>query len=122
MRCNLVFSLVRHKHHCRLCGYLVCSRCSSKKMQIDILLQAERLSRICTFCYDSNNLLITAATTTASSGTVFFFRFGNGDLGIFFKNCHVSGVWELSKYICLYNHYLGNTILMSSCFYARLHH
>ena len=38
-------------------------------MQIDILLQAERLSRICTFCYDSNNLLIKAATTTASSGS-----------------------------------------------------
>ena len=64
MRCNLVFSLVRHKHHCRLCGYLVCSRCSSKKMQIDILLQAERLSRICSFCYDSNNL---QATTAANS-------------------------------------------------------
>jgi len=27
-------------------------------MQIDILLQAENLSRICSFCYDSNNLLI----------------------------------------------------------------
>ena len=29
-----------------------------------------------------------------------------------FKKCHVSGGWELSKYICLYNHYLG---ILSLC-------
>ena len=35
-------------------------------MQIDILLQAERLSRICSFCYDSNNLQTTAASSSSN--------------------------------------------------------
>lgn len=57
MRCNIGFSLIRVKHHCRLCGYLICSTCSDKTMKIDILLPAEPLSRICRYCYSSNNLL-----------------------------------------------------------------
>lgn len=61
MRCNHFFTVASWRHHCRLCGYLVCNRCScylvgiyinvmDKKTPKKILLE-KMGSRICITCY-----------------------------------------------------------------------
>ena len=34
MRCNRTFNLLRRRHHCRACGFVVCLACSSKKIKL----------------------------------------------------------------------------------------
>jgi len=32
MRCDSLFSFTNRRHHCRVCGYLVCNACSKQKV------------------------------------------------------------------------------------------
>lgn len=41
------------RHHCRRCGRLVCSSCSTKKMEIEAC--NKNLSRVCDQCYSYYN-------------------------------------------------------------------
>ena len=48
--CSLEFSLVVRRHHCRACGKVVCSSCSSNKAPIKYR-QYETV-RVCNVCYE----------------------------------------------------------------------
>ncbi|KAM4666761.1 zinc finger FYVE domain-containing protein 26 isoform 4-T4 [Amazona ochrocephala] len=43
------FTMFNRRHHCRRCGRLVCSSCSTKKMAVQAC--RENLSRVCDQCY-----------------------------------------------------------------------
>ncbi len=45
--CDRGFSLVRRKHHCRMCGYVVCWDCSSQKM---VVPGFDTKQRVCSKC------------------------------------------------------------------------
>eukprot|EP00475_Leptophrys_vorax_P002916 TRINITY_DN1165_c0_g1_i3.p1 TRINITY_DN1165_c0_g1~~TRINITY_DN1165_c0_g1_i3.p1 ORF type:complete len:907 (-),score=264.81 TRINITY_DN1165_c0_g1_i3:479-3130(-) len=50
-RCYSDFTMVRRRHHCRLCGDLVCDSCSKHKVvlkQIDLV----KAQRVCDSCYE----------------------------------------------------------------------
>jgi len=47
MSCNCLFTLTRRRHHCRLCGAVVCHRCSSKTRKI---FTSEPPVRVCETC------------------------------------------------------------------------
>eukprot|EP01033_Poteriospumella_lacustris_P010045 gene10045-7175_t len=50
MRCSAAFSLFNRRHHCRVCGYLICGECSADTVPIDALKPAEAMSRRCKEC------------------------------------------------------------------------
>ena len=49
--CSLKFTSVRRQHHCRHCGEIFCSKCSSRKMPLGPT--SKKPVRICDVCYDS---------------------------------------------------------------------
>jgi hypothetical protein len=53
--CNEQFGIWRRKHHCRLCGQVVCWACSSKTFLIASYEEGEedRPARACDVCYES---------------------------------------------------------------------
>uniref|UniRef100_A0AC35U4I9 Pleckstrin homology domain-containing family F member 2 n=1 Tax=Rhabditophanes sp. KR3021 TaxID=114890 RepID=A0AC35U4I9_9BILA len=56
MECNkTIFSLVNRRHHCRACGQVVCSKCSSRKYVLQNI--SRNPVRVCDKCFDnlSNN-------------------------------------------------------------------
>ncbi|NWZ53121.1 FGD2 protein, partial [Haliaeetus albicilla] len=50
MRCKEPFNaIMRRRHHCRACGYVVCARCSDYKAELQY--DGNRLNRVCQECY-----------------------------------------------------------------------
>jgi len=49
MLCDSKFGLTRRKHHCRKCGWVVCSKCSKNSMQI-----AGKAERACDQCFSAS--------------------------------------------------------------------
>ncbi|CAG8495811.1 13415_t:CDS:10 [Funneliformis mosseae] len=47
--CKSTFTLVRRKHHCRICGQIFCSRCASNSIS-GRNFNHEGLMRVCNFC------------------------------------------------------------------------
>ena len=73
-RCGLAFhSVKRRKHHCRMCGLVVCDRCSKNRVQ---LKKTGKKSRVCNECFNqiaprhmrsmSNNTTTHTETNTPS--------------------------------------------------------
>lgn len=50
MQCDIKFSLIKRRHHCRACGLLLCSGCCNEKFHLHYL-GAE--GRICGSCHDT---------------------------------------------------------------------
>eukprot|EP00128_Syssomonas_multiformis_P009845 Colp12_sorted_trinity150504_noHs@3646 len=50
MRCDSSFGVLRWKHHCRGCGFLVCHSCSTSKTAIPELCETAG-SRVCKSCH-----------------------------------------------------------------------
>jgi hypothetical protein len=50
MRCDNNFGLLRWKHHCRQCGYLVCHGCSPSLVVIPEINEGKLGSRACKTC------------------------------------------------------------------------
>jgi len=49
MECTKTFTWFRRRHHCRMCGVLVCNECSSQRMHVKHFPELE--SRVCTTCH-----------------------------------------------------------------------
>eukprot|EP00075_Anas_platyrhynchos_P013950 XP_027303203.1 FYVE, RhoGEF and PH domain-containing protein 2 isoform X3 [Anas platyrhynchos] len=50
MRCKEPFNaIMRRRHHCRACGYVVCAHCSEHKVKLQY--DGNRLNRVCQECY-----------------------------------------------------------------------
>ena len=73
MRCNKTkFSALQRRHHCRMCGFVVCNACSSRKCKIEH--QSSRPLRVCDHCYESQTNTNTAnpiGEEAVSSGSQF---------------------------------------------------
>lgn len=69
MRCDLEFSLMRRRHHCRKCGILVCHSCSSYNMPVFGLKPG--LHRVCEDCFELEQ---NRPTFNSSSRSPFFIR------------------------------------------------
>jgi len=54
--CNSAFTLLRRRHHCRNCGDLVCSNCSSHKIELPHLKSKDK-ARVCDKCFDERHLI-----------------------------------------------------------------
>lgn len=62
MRCDMHFGVTSWRHHCRLCGYLVCNKCSAFVVGIFVniiepkatrrVLLEKHGSRVCNHCYE----------------------------------------------------------------------
>jgi acyl-CoA-binding protein len=51
MRCGAVaFTLTKRRHHCRLCGLVVCDGCSPQRVELPRNLGVEGLHRVCNVC------------------------------------------------------------------------
>lgn len=48
--CKAPFTVIRRKHHCRSCGKIFCSRCSSHSAPLPRYGQVKPV-RVCTHCY-----------------------------------------------------------------------
>lgn len=48
--CSNEFGLTRRKHHCRACGQIFCSDCTSKKAKLKFA--NNKSERVCDECYD----------------------------------------------------------------------
>ncbi|KIO25475.1 hypothetical protein M407DRAFT_25184 [Tulasnella calospora MUT 4182] len=55
MRCGRLFGLLRRRHHCRLCGRVVCADCSTKTFFISDPETPDQAkpARACNMCYES---------------------------------------------------------------------
>ncbi|GFR77311.1 vacuolar protein sorting-associated protein 27, partial [Elysia marginata] len=51
LECGIKFSIKTRKHHCRHCGRLLCSKCSSKDMPI-VKFNITKPARVCDICFD----------------------------------------------------------------------
>ncbi|CAD2222273.1 hypothetical protein AGDE_16722 [Angomonas deanei] len=49
-RCHQPFSMLRRRHHCRVCGYVFCATCSPFYVQ---LKKDGPPSRVCVSCFES---------------------------------------------------------------------
>ena len=49
MSCTTAFTTLRRRHHCRACGKIVCSHCSSNKASLEY--DNNRMNRVCNDCY-----------------------------------------------------------------------
>jgi len=56
------FSLVNRRHHCRKCGHVICSSCSSKRFLLPA--QASRPLRVCLTCYNKLSLSAVSSSPT----------------------------------------------------------
>jgi len=52
-KCNSEFSLFKRKHHCRACGKIYCSNCTSKNTKIKNLGYDEEPVKVCDGCFES---------------------------------------------------------------------
>jgi hypothetical protein len=52
-RCSIEFSLLRRRHHCRRCGFCVCSDCSNNTLPFQ-----GTAVRVCNFCFAEERMAI----------------------------------------------------------------
>ncbi|KAJ6667763.1 hypothetical protein lerEdw1_016084 [Lerista edwardsae] len=64
MACHVPFTFLRRRHHCRSCGKIFCSRCSSHLAPLPHFRQLKPV-RVCTHCY-TTHLPSTSKDTSCS--------------------------------------------------------
>ncbi|GAB1598868.1 FYVE, RhoGEF and PH domain-containing protein 2-like isoform X4 [Argonauta hians] len=57
MLCSNQFTTFRRRHHCRACGYVVCGKCSSRKLPL--LYDDNKLNRVCDKCFEMLDAVVT---------------------------------------------------------------
>ncbi|XP_026474872.1 zinc finger FYVE domain-containing protein 9 isoform X3 [Ctenocephalides felis] len=50
MQCNVKFTVIKRRHHCRACGQVLCSKCCCMKAKLIYLGNIE--SRVCLICFE----------------------------------------------------------------------
>lgn len=55
MRCTNGFSLFYRRHHCRLCGYVICRSCSCSRLEL-VFIEEAGGSRVCQHCISRQSL------------------------------------------------------------------
>lgn len=50
LQCNLKFTVVKRRHHCRACGLVLCSKCCYLKYKLEYMDNQE--ARVCTKCFE----------------------------------------------------------------------
>ncbi|GMH95154.1 hypothetical protein TrST_g3262 [Triparma strigata] len=53
MRCDSKFTLTNRKHHCRICGLVVCQSCTLTNIPLPPWFKVEGLHRVCLHCTDA---------------------------------------------------------------------
>lgn len=61
LHCDMKFTVIKRRHHCRACGLVLCSRCCNAKFRLEYLNNRE--ARVCTKCHEI--LLILYPSTSA---------------------------------------------------------
>ncbi|CUA67502.1 Lateral signaling target protein 2 [Caenorhabditis briggsae] [Rhizoctonia solani] len=72
MRCQSAFGWRRRKHHCRICGRVVCASCSSKNFFVmdpssPNASKSRKPERACILCYEAVFPVINSSTASISS-------------------------------------------------------
>lgn len=67
MQCNVKFSLIKRRHHCRACGQVLCSTCCSLKARLEYMRDVD--ARICVQCEAALLLQSVSVTTSHAGGT-----------------------------------------------------
>jgi FYVE/RhoGEF/PH domain-containing protein 5/6 len=49
--CDVEFSIIKRKHHCRSCGTIVCNKCSLNRFELSHV-DANNMVRVCDNCFD----------------------------------------------------------------------
>lgn len=49
MHCDTKFTVIKRRHHCRACGYVLCSKCCNLRYRLEYL---EDVARVCNQCYE----------------------------------------------------------------------
>lgn len=52
MKCDEQFHILKWKHHCRACGFIVCEDCSKSRFFLPEIEDSETCSRVCDDCND----------------------------------------------------------------------
>ncbi|GMH55437.1 hypothetical protein TL16_g01907 [Triparma laevis f. inornata] len=53
MRCTSKFSFTHRKHHCRICGLVVCQNCTPTNIPLPSWFKVDGLHRVCLHCVDA---------------------------------------------------------------------
>ncbi|PLW17847.1 hypothetical protein PCANC_15546 [Puccinia coronata f. sp. avenae] len=72
--CQAWFSVLKRRHHCRLCGGVFCSGCSSKVFVILNQEQGDQLARACEACFRSVFVEVHDGKTKQTTGEHGFYR------------------------------------------------
>ncbi|OBZ90423.1 1-phosphatidylinositol 3-phosphate 5-kinase fab1 [Choanephora cucurbitarum] len=67
-KCRKPFTLLRRKHHCRICGQIFCSKCASHIISGKLYKQKGQV-RVCNFCYAEQLQQLNDRSSTASLNT-----------------------------------------------------
>jgi hypothetical protein len=71
LSCDSLFNVIKRKHHCRLCGIIVCNDCCKTRIQVPGLVEQEpQGSRVCKTCFEKRNSEISAASPYNPSNEV----------------------------------------------------
>ncbi|WAQ89655.1 hypothetical protein PtA15_11A345 [Puccinia triticina] len=73
-KCQMWFSVLKRRHHCRLCGGVFCSSCSSRLFVIRNQEQGDQLARACEACFQSVFLDVHDGKTKQTTGEDEFYR------------------------------------------------
>ncbi|XP_026806673.1 zinc finger FYVE domain-containing protein 9 [Rhopalosiphum maidis] len=65
MRCQLKFTVVKRRHHCRACGEVLCSKCCNLRARLSYMNNNE--GRVCQQCY---NTLVRASQVEQKVATI----------------------------------------------------
>ncbi|KAL3271061.1 hypothetical protein HHI36_021561 [Cryptolaemus montrouzieri] len=61
LHCDMKFTVIKRRHHCRACGLVLCSKCCNSRYRLEYL---DADARVCKKCYDILN-----KDTNSSSGS-----------------------------------------------------
>ena len=66
--CSATFTFFNRRHHCRQCGVLVCSTCSSRKLLLPAIHPTD-LQRVCDRCYKADESAASRSAAPSQGGS-----------------------------------------------------